>query len=122
MTVTPYDIKDLLEQVKSRHRSSSSAVISPMAGPIRESPSHPQLLSGYLSVSVDQAHGFHSNCNVWVAIETDFYKQFTTQARTRIASTKVTDRRIGKFSRFNQGWAKGRVDPAGIAGSGLGPG
>ena len=95
VTVTQYDIKDLHEQLKSRHRSSSSAVISPMAGPIRESPSHPQLLSGYLSVSVDQAHGFHSNCNVWVAIETDFYKQFTTQARTRIASTKVTDKKIG---------------------------
>jgi len=99
VTVTPYDIKDLLDQLKTRRRSPSSVAgpaCSPMV-PYMNSipPCTQQLLSGYLSVAVDQASGFHRDCNVWVALETDFYGQFTTQARTRIASTRASDRRIG---------------------------
>ena len=51
-------------------------------------PRNDKLLSGYLSVSIDRAQGFHKNCNVWVALETDFYNQFTTQARTRIGTVQ----------------------------------
>ena len=98
VTVTPYDVKDLMDQLKTRRRSPSSVTtaLSPMVCPMMISPTCPKLLSGYLSVAVDQASGFHRDCNLWVALETDFYSQFTTQARTRIASTRNSDRKIGK--------------------------
>ena len=74
-------------------------------GPSSLSPSSSsQLLSGYLSVRVDGASGFHRDCNVWVALETDFYGQFTTQARTRIASTASSTRTkcVGKEAQWNE--------------------
>ena len=68
--IDEYDIKDLIDDLK--HQRIQQNDLCPM-------PTSDKLLSGYLSVSVDRAQGFHKNCNVWVALETDFYEQFTTQ-------------------------------------------
>ena len=70
--IDEYDIKDLIDDLK--HQRIQQNDLCPM-------PTSDKLLSGYLSVSVDRAQGFHKNCNVWVALETDFYEQFTTQVR-----------------------------------------
>ena len=69
--INEYEIRDLIDMLK--HYTMKPIPIS--SATVREE----ENLSGYLSVSVDRAHGFHKNCRVWVALETDFYGQFTTQ-------------------------------------------
>merc|ERR1719210_733222 len=76
--ITEYDIKDVIASLETHNIQAPEPTL----------PRNDKLLSGYLSVSIDRAQGFHKNCNVWVALETDFYNQFTTQARTRIVGSK----------------------------------
>ena len=84
--INEYEIRDLIDMLK--HYTMKPIPMSTTTT-IREQ----EFLSGYLSVSVDRATGFHKNCRVWVALETDFYGQFTTQARTRMTTTKKTAHR-----------------------------
>lgn len=86
INITNYDIKDLIEKFK---------IEGPPASVPESSMKHSRstYLNGYLSVTVNQASGFQKDSNAWVAIETDFYGSFTTQARTRIQRTKADSNR-----------------------------
>ena len=86
INITNYDIKDLIEKFK---------IEGPPASAPESSMKHSRstYLNGYLSVTVNQASGFQKDSNAWVAIETDFYGSFTTQARTRIQRTKADSNR-----------------------------
>ena len=90
INITNYDIKDLIEKFKLE---------GPPASVPESSMKHSRstYLNGYLSVTVNQASGFQKDSNAWVAIETDFYGSFTTQARTRIQRTKADSNRKSSY-------------------------
>ena len=75
--INEYELRDILEGLKTYSLRGPPKNVS--ENPAADSQVKKNLISGYLSVSVDRAIGFHKNCNVWVALETDFYGQFTTQ-------------------------------------------
>ena len=76
-----YELRDLVDELKSYAlRAGPETGVSALVH--NSAPMKTPLVSGYLSVSVDRAIGFHKNCNVWVALETDFYGQFTTQGKS----------------------------------------
>ena len=73
-----YELRDLVDELKNYALKAGPA--TGVNALVNNSMPHLKtpLVSGYLSVSVDRAIGFHKNCNVWVALETDFYGQFAT--------------------------------------------